>query len=107
MAPLKRDDVLALKLRHEDVEISPGVEVRVWEMSAASRLTLEEKRSDGDGLAMLLRACLGDETGRFDPPLSVDEVNSSFGMAAQLRLAKVARRLNVMSAEAMEEARGS
>lgn len=106
MALLKRDDVLALRLRHEDVEISPGVEIRVWELGAEARLGLGKgKRADEENIAAFLSLCLGDENGPFRPPLEIAEINARMGMALQVRLSEVARRVNAMTAASVEEER--
>lgn len=110
MAFLKREEILAARLRHEDVEVPEwGGTVRIWEMSGAERLAFEEAFREApavERLAHLVRACAGDEAGRFDPPLDVAELQGKSSTAI-LRLHAVAMRLSVLSQQAAEDVRGN
>jgi hypothetical protein len=112
MALLKREEVLAARLRHEDVRVPEwGGDVRVHELSAAQRVELETVLEDpglkADAkLAALVRAAVGDETGPFDPPIDLEDLRKK-GAAAVTRLYRVALRLNALSKGAAEERRGN
>lgn len=107
---LKREDVLAAKLKHEDVSVPEwGGEVRVWEMGAAQRIAFSEvyqEASTVDRVAHLVSLCAGDDAGIYSPPLTVAELlaRPSEGL---LKVYAVALRVNVMSKESAEEVRGN
>jgi hypothetical protein len=109
---LSRDSILAVRLRHEDVEVPEvGGAVRVWEMSALRRLSMveaaqKEERSVLERGAVLAATCVGDESGPFSPPWTAEEV-LSLTLKSVNRLCEVAARLNVTSKEAAEEQRGN
>jgi hypothetical protein len=107
---LTREAILAVRLRHEDVEVPAlGGIVRVWELSAKQRgecIERGEGLSDAERGANLAAACLGGEAGPFNPPLSAAEL-LALPSSAYMRLLAVMSRLNVTSAAAAEEQRGN
>jgi hypothetical protein len=112
MALLKREEVLAARLRHEDVSVPEwGGDVRVHELSAAQRVELETVLEDpglpADAkLASLVRATVGDELGPFDPPIDLADLRKKSAGAVH-RLYRVALRLNALSKASAEERRGN
>jgi hypothetical protein len=108
MAFLKRDEFLALPLRHEDVSVRGGT-LRVWELSAAK---LIESQSEKKGVASTDRGlafaaqCIGDEAGPFDPPYTVAELRKAAGLAVT-KLVEAASRINRQTEGAREETLGN
>jgi hypothetical protein len=101
---LTRDAILAVRLRHEDVEVPEwGGTVRVWELSALRKLDFRPAKGESPEGAMvrLVAACVGDEHGPADLP--VDRLSSG----ALQKLAAVAARINIATAEAREDLRGN
>jgi hypothetical protein len=107
MAMLKREDILSARLRHEDVLVPEwGGEVRVWGISAKRAQEAREGEKDLV-VARLVAACLGDESGPFDPPVDADELRTLVTVGTLSRLTSTALALNGLSPDAAEKLRGN
>lgn len=98
---LSREAILAVRLRHEVVEVPEwGGSVYVWELPAIRKFDLrpQEGEDPNAAAARLVAACVGDEQG--PASMAVENLGSAYS-----RLAVVALRLNVASAEAAEDVR--
>jgi hypothetical protein len=109
---LSRDAILAVRLRHEDVDVPElGGSIRVWEISAKRRLDVIESARAGERAthergALVAAASIGDESGPFSPSWTAEEV-LSLTLKSVNRLVVVAAKLNVTSKGAAEEQMGN
>lgn len=113
MALLKREDFAKLKekLRFRDVACPElGGEIRVWELTGAARDVFmaehDPARPDSEQKAALVRACAGDESGPFAPPLTMAELT---GLPRDCldRLFVASADVSAVGKAAAEEARGN